>query len=369
MSEPGAAPAHPSGQLRVLLVCSNGGHLAQLVKLAPWWRHHDRAWVTFPKADARALLVGEKVNDAYFPTTRHLGNLLRNLRLARRVLREYRPDVVVSTGAGVALPFFVLARLGKVATVYLEVFDRIDTATLTGRLCGPFTDAFCLQWEEQKSSYPRGVVVGPVYETGIPATGAAPSPSGADAAAPASATETGDPGRPLVFVTAGTDHHRFDRLMNWTERWLTGRRDAGAADVDCVVQHGSSRAPQGARTAELLPQDEVLGLMGRATVVVTQGGPGSIMDCRESGTMPIVVPRRSSLGEHVDDHQVAFTERLSRDGYLLLADTEERFRALLDAAVAAPATVRLPVRGSVEIPETLERFAAEVARAVHTRPR
>lgn len=340
----------PGRPLRVLLVCSNGGHLAQLVKLAPWWRRHDRLWVTFPKADAQQLLAGEAVRDAYFPTTRNLVNLARNWRLARQVMRDYRPDVVVSTGAGVALPFFVLARRHKAATVYLEVFDRIDSPTLTGRLCRPFTDAFCLQWEEQLASYPGATVVGPVYQTGE-AVGSADEE-----------TQVGTQ-RPLVFVTAGTDHHRFDRLMDWTERWLASRD----GDVDCVVQHGSSRAPVGARTADLLPHSEVLELMATATAVVTQGGPGSIMDCREAGRIPIVVPRRSSLGEHVDDHQVAFTGRLARDGYLFLAENEDEFRVRLNAAVDRPGTVRLATGGPVDIPETLERFAAEVDEVVRRR--
>ena len=61
--------------------------------------------------------------------------------------------VVVSTGAGVALPFFVLAKVRRVKTVYVEVFDRIDSPTLTGRLCHPFADLFLVQWEAQEKLY------------------------------------------------------------------------------------------------------------------------------------------------------------------------------------------------------------------------
>jgi beta-1,4-N-acetylglucosaminyltransferase len=146
-----------------MLVCSSGGHLSQLYKLEPWWREHDRLWLTFRKADSLSLLEGEPVVWAHHPTTRNLGNLLRNLRLAWRVLADFRPDVVVSTGAGVAFPFFLLARLRGVRTVYVEVYDRIDSATLTGRLCYPLSDLFLLQWEEQQRWYPRGVVIGRMF--------------------------------------------------------------------------------------------------------------------------------------------------------------------------------------------------------------
>jgi beta-1,4-N-acetylglucosaminyltransferase len=146
--------------MRVLLVCSSGGHLAQLYRLERWWVGQHRIWVTFRTPDAKSILRGESIIWAHHPTTRNIPNLLRNLRLAWRLMRWYRPDLVVSTGAGVAFPFFLAARMMGARTVYIEVFDRIDTPTLTGRLCYPLSDLFLLQWEEQKNAYPRGVVIG-----------------------------------------------------------------------------------------------------------------------------------------------------------------------------------------------------------------
>ena len=145
---------------RVLLVCSSGGHLAQLHRLDGWWRGQDRAWVTFQSADAERLLADEAVYWAYSPTTRNVINLVRNLWLAFRLLRRLRPEVVVSNGAGVAVPFFVLARLLGVRTVFVEVYDRIDSTTMTGRLCRPLSDLFLVQWPEQQALYPRSRVLG-----------------------------------------------------------------------------------------------------------------------------------------------------------------------------------------------------------------
>jgi UDP-N-acetylglucosamine:LPS N-acetylglucosamine transferase len=146
--------------MRVLLVCSSGGHLAQLYRLQPWWDRHERTWVTFGDPQATSLLRGERVIPAFAPTTRNIPNALRNLGLAIRVLRAERPDVVISDGAGVAFPFFILARLLRIYTVYLEVYDRISCPTLTGRLCYPLSSLFLLQWPEQARSYPRGKVIG-----------------------------------------------------------------------------------------------------------------------------------------------------------------------------------------------------------------
>ncbi|MDX6651910.1 MAG: hypothetical protein QOJ38_691 [Solirubrobacterales bacterium] len=148
----------------VLLVCSSGGHLAQLHQLKPWWERRRRAWVCFDTADGKSLLAGESVHWAARPTTRNIPNLLRNLRLAWRLCRRRHVELVVSNGAGVALPFFVIARLRRIPTVYIEIYDRINEyPTLTGRLCYPFTTLFLLQWEEQRRFYPRGVLIGPLF--------------------------------------------------------------------------------------------------------------------------------------------------------------------------------------------------------------
>jgi len=159
---PGRGQRPPEGGGPVLLVGSSGGHLAQLLALRAWWQDRDRAWVTFPTPDARSQLPGERVTWAFHPTTRNVRNLLRNTGLAWRLLRRERPSVVLSTGAGVAVPFFVLGWLHRIPTVYLEVYDRIDSPTLTGRLCRPFARLFLVQWEEQRALYPGSVVVGPL---------------------------------------------------------------------------------------------------------------------------------------------------------------------------------------------------------------
>jgi UDP-N-acetylglucosamine:LPS N-acetylglucosamine transferase len=148
---------------RVLFVSSSGGHLSQLLQLRPWWEQHERQWVTFDLPDARSKLQGEVLVPAHHPTTRNLRNLALNVPLARLVITQFKPDVIVSNGAGVAVPFFVLAKRAGIPTVYLEVYDRIDSRTLTGRLCRPFTTRFLVQWPEQQDLYPGSILIGPLY--------------------------------------------------------------------------------------------------------------------------------------------------------------------------------------------------------------
>lgn len=149
-------------RVRALLVASSGGHLMQLHALEPWWSRHDRLWVSFNSSHARSLLVGEEVVYAFAPTTRNIPNLLRNTQLAAQVLWRYRPDVVVTTGAGVGLPFIVLGRLLGAMTVFIEVYDRITMPTLTGQMARPFTNVVLVQWKDQLRAYPEAVLVGPL---------------------------------------------------------------------------------------------------------------------------------------------------------------------------------------------------------------
>jgi UDP-N-acetylglucosamine:LPS N-acetylglucosamine transferase len=152
----------PEAERPVLMVSTQGGHLAQLLILEDWWGAHERVWVCPQTPDVLDRLADERVIPSYSPTTRSLPNLVRNFVLAARVLLRERPSIVVSAGAGVAVPFFLLAWVLRVPTVFIEVYDRVDSPTLTGRLCGPFTTRRIVQWEEQLGFYPDALLVGPL---------------------------------------------------------------------------------------------------------------------------------------------------------------------------------------------------------------
>lgn len=149
--------------MKICLVGSSGGHLAHLNMLKPFWSREDRFWVTFDKEDARSILKDEKMYPCYFPTNRTLKNLIKNTFLAIRILRKERPDVIISSGAAVAVPFFYLGKLFGAKTVYIEVFDRIDKPTVTGKLVYPVTDKFIVQWEEMKKVYPKAINLGSIF--------------------------------------------------------------------------------------------------------------------------------------------------------------------------------------------------------------
>ena len=149
--------------MKICLVGSSGGHLAHLHMLKPFWEKRERFWVSFDKEDARTLLKDEKMYSCYFPTNRNIKNLGRNTVIAWKILKIERPDLIISSGAAVAVPFFYLGKLFGAKTIYIEVFDRIDKPTLTGKLVYPVADKFIVEWEEMRQVYKKAINLGSIF--------------------------------------------------------------------------------------------------------------------------------------------------------------------------------------------------------------
>ncbi|ABR36845.1 MULTISPECIES: PssD/Cps14F family polysaccharide biosynthesis glycosyltransferase [Clostridium] len=145
--------------MKVCFITSSGGHLTHLIQLKEWWKDKERFWVTFEKEDSKSILKDEKKYWCYFPTNRNIKNLIKNTLLSIKILLKEKPDLIVSTGAAPAIPFFYIGKLFGAKVVYIEVYDRIEKPTITGKVVYPISDLFILQWEEQKKFYPRGQVL------------------------------------------------------------------------------------------------------------------------------------------------------------------------------------------------------------------
>jgi UDP-N-acetylglucosamine transferase subunit ALG13 len=170
--------------------------------------------------------------------------------------------------------------------------------------------------------------------------------------------------RPLVLATVGTDHHPFDRLLRWLHAWP--QREIG--DVDVLVQSGKSQSIRGLDCRPYLTVEELTAAVERAAVVVCHGGPATIMQARHAGHVPIVVPRRPELGEHVDGHQVRFASWMAKQGQIVVAATEASLHAALDHALDEPEAFRASP-ACVDEDDTCARFGKLVDELVRYRPR
>ncbi|GLB28311.1 UDP-N-acetylglucosamine--LPS N-acetylglucosamine transferase [Lacrimispora amygdalina] len=149
--------------MKICLVGSSGGHLTHLYMLKSFWQDKERFWVTFNKDDAKSLLKDEKIISCYYPTNRSLKALVINTRLAWKTIRKEKPDIIISSGAAVAVPFFYIGKLFGARLIYIEVYDRIDKSTMTGKMVYPITDKFIVQWEEMKKIYKKAINLGSIF--------------------------------------------------------------------------------------------------------------------------------------------------------------------------------------------------------------
>jgi UDP-N-acetylglucosamine transferase subunit ALG13 len=168
-----------------------------------------------------------------------------------------------------------------------------------------------------------------------------------------------------VLATVGTDHHQFDRFIEWINGWL-GRHPERVAAF--FVQSGAASVVPACPGSRFLDVAQLDALLDAADVMVCHGGPGSISDAWERGQVPIVVPRLRRLGEVVDDHQVDFCLKLAELGRVRLAQTPAAFAGLLDEAVHD--TRRFRASGAAaDVDAAVARFAALVDELVSRPPR
>jgi len=131
-----------------------------------------------------------------------------------------------------------------------------------------------------------------------------------------------------VLVVVGTDHHPFGRLVTWMDRWAQAH-----PDVRCFVQHGTAPPPRVCEGIDYLAHPDLQSLMAQARAVVSHGGPGTIMEMRASGHLPVVVPRDPALGEHVDAHQQRFARVVAGRDLVRLVESEPDLDEALEQTV------------------------------------
>ena len=296
--------------MTTLLVASTGGHLAELHDLAPRLGVGDRRWVTFDSPQSRSLLADEDVVFVPPASSRDLVGAVRDLVVARRMFGRRRYDRVISTGAGVAMSFFLPATAAGLECTYIESATRTRGPSLTGRMAARMPRARLYtqhpSWADDTWRYG-----GSIFDA-------------------FSAEPIAEP-RPVrkVVVTLGTqDRYLFPRL-------LTRLVEILPPTIDVLWQVGATvigKMPAGAR--HQVPSAELRQAMREADVVIAHAGVGSALAAMQAGRRALVVPRRRAHGEHVDDHQVEMALELSRRDLVVAREAAELTLADLDAAAA-----------------------------------
>lgn len=301
--------------MTVLLACSGGGHLKQLHELVPRLgiEGQPRLWVTFDGGLSRSLLQGEDVIYARHAVPRDAVNIAANAVQGAGVLARHRISLAISTGASPAVSYLLQTAARGIPSHYIETAARASSPSLTGRILArvPRVHTYTQyeSWQSQRWTYG-----GSVFDSYRSAPGTA-------------AASRGD-GRRAVVSLGTAESFGFRRLVErllpllreWDVTWQTG-----ATDVSGLSINGRDK----------VPHDELSAAIADADVVVSHAGTGAALTALEYGHRPVLVPRRASRHEHVDDHQVQIAEELARRGLAVHREVDDLDEEALTEAGAS----------------------------------
>lgn len=115
----------------------------------------------------------------------------------------------------------------------------------------------------------------------------------------------------MIFVTVGTHEEGLDRLIKEIDRL----KEHGIIKEQVFIQKGYSKyIPKFCDYKDMIDIEEMNRLAEESRIIITHGGPGSIMLAFQNNKIPVVIPRQKCFNEHVDDHQVLFTQHLEKEG-------------------------------------------------------
>jgi UDP-N-acetylglucosamine:LPS N-acetylglucosamine transferase len=133
-----------------------------MLQLEPFYRKHEHFFITFRRPDSESLAKKERVYFIERPARNPLKTVWTFFQGLRILLKE-NPDVIVSTGADVAVPVCIAGKLLKKKIIFIESFCRPFVPGWSGRIVYNFADLFIYQWLDLKKYYPRGIYGGTLF--------------------------------------------------------------------------------------------------------------------------------------------------------------------------------------------------------------
>lgn len=152
---------------KVMFICSAGGHLTEILKLEKLFKKYNYVLVTEKnkisaklqkKYNIEYLMYGSR----YYPF-KYIFVFTINFFKSIYLFFKHNPDLVYTTGAHTCVVMCYLAKIFKRKIIFIEVFDRINNPTLSGKMLYKIADLFIVQHKELLKKYKNAKYIGGIY--------------------------------------------------------------------------------------------------------------------------------------------------------------------------------------------------------------
>jgi len=144
-------------RIKICLACSHGGHLTEMLQLAPAFDGHDTFYFCYDAETTKSLENAYRVPNI----ARNPMEMLANFFRVGWIFWKERPDLIVSTGAEIAIPVVLVGKLFRAHSVYIECGAQVTEPSFTGRIMSYVANELYVQWPELQAAYgPRAQLRG-----------------------------------------------------------------------------------------------------------------------------------------------------------------------------------------------------------------
>lgn len=154
---------------KIILICSDGGHLAQILELKEMFLNYDYLIIT--EESPATIPLKDKYNIRYLKgrskgkkrSLSFLFSLLINAFLSLKILIQHFPKAIITTGSHTAIPMCFLGKISGVKIIWILSYARINSRAFSADIIYPFADQFIIQWPGVQKFYKKAVYLGGIY--------------------------------------------------------------------------------------------------------------------------------------------------------------------------------------------------------------
>ena len=129
--------------MKLLFACNPGGHFTEMIFLKEAFEGHDTVFLTYENPNTMTFPF--KIYTIKIIDTNFLAMLQSFLRIFI-IIKKEKPKIIISTGAEIAIPVFIIGKLMRIKMVYIESWCRVKTKSGAGRIAYYLADVFLVQW-------------------------------------------------------------------------------------------------------------------------------------------------------------------------------------------------------------------------------